>query len=58
MSGLSHRSSSKRTDVDFVMDQAAPEGVVLGRLQGLDAASFVVLERPDVRAQNIACRPV
>ena len=52
MSGLRYRSMPMRSEVDFVMENPVPEEVLHGRVQGQQAAPFVVLEHPDVRIPN------
>jgi hypothetical protein len=49
LSGLKYRSMPLRSEVDFVMEHPVPEAVLQGRVQGADAAPFVILENPDVR---------
>ena len=49
MSGLKYRSMPMRSEVDFVVEHPLPDAVLQGRAQGLEAETFVVLERPDVR---------
>jgi hypothetical protein len=52
MSGLKYSSMPMRSAVDFVMEHPVPEAVLLGHVQGPEAAPFLVVERPDVRIMN------
>ena len=52
MSGLDYRSMPMKSEVDFVMERPIPDAVLHGRVQGPQAAPFLVLESPDVRIPN------
>jgi hypothetical protein len=54
MTGLKYRSMPMRSGVDFVMEDAVPEEVLSGCIQGRQATPFLILEGPDVRIPNKA----